>query len=377
MTRTQICLVSGQPIPNLIPLRMEEFRPDRVILLESGDMKAQAERLRRVIAEWGITVERRSIAPYDIEAARSTVREIVEQRRGDEVILNATGGTKIMAFAAFEVFRSGNRPIIYVDTQDRAVQVLSPSPRTLPFKSVIKVRTCLAAYGQNVFLDKTDPERVSAHKAVILEIVRNVGPFERAISVLNKYANPHRDTRSFPVTVAIRESDRDQTPELGRLLEMLDRAGIVEWAGGAITFPDLECVEFASGGWLEEYVFDVVNSLEPTNILMGVTVKWDQEGPKSPINEYDVVFTRDNRLYMIECKTKRFEGPDKVGTNDELIYKLESLRDSAGGLYGKAMLVSYRRLTDAQKGRLAANRLAYCDGSGLETLRERIGTWIR
>ncbi len=30
---------------------MEEFRPDRVVLLESGDMKVQSERPRRVITE--------------------------------------------------------------------------------------------------------------------------------------------------------------------------------------------------------------------------------------------------------------------------------------------------------------------------------------
>jgi hypothetical protein len=40
------------------------------------------------------------------------------------------------------------------------------------------------------------------------------------------------------------------------------------------------------------------------------------------------------------------------------------------------MLVSYKRLTDDQKNRLKANGLAYCDGSGLKDLRQRIEPWI-
>jgi hypothetical protein len=38
VTRVHICLVSGQPIPNLIPLKMEGLRPEKVILLVSPDM---------------------------------------------------------------------------------------------------------------------------------------------------------------------------------------------------------------------------------------------------------------------------------------------------------------------------------------------------
>jgi hypothetical protein len=63
MTRIHVCLVSAQPIPNLIPLRMEELRPEKVILLVTPDMKIQSERLEKVMKEWGIKIERLPIAP--------------------------------------------------------------------------------------------------------------------------------------------------------------------------------------------------------------------------------------------------------------------------------------------------------------------------
>jgi len=108
---------------------------------------------------------------------------------------------------------------------------------------------------------------------------------------------------------------------------------------------------------------------------MNVEVKWAR--PAESKNEYDILFTISNRLYIIECKTKRFSGKDVNHFGEDSIYKLDSLRDAAGGLYGKAMLVSYRRLTDDQKRRLKANRLEFCEGPSIKLLKERIKEWIQ
>ena len=57
--------------------------------------------------------------------------------------------------------------------------------------------------------------------------------------------------------------------------------------------------------------------------------------------------------------------------------KLDSLRDAAGGLFGKGLLVSYRKLTADQKKRLRANRLDYCDGPNLKNLNQKIREWLK
>ena len=144
-----------------------------------------------------------------------------------------------------------------------------------------------------------------------------------------------------------------------------------------VLYPPYHDVNFVSGGWLEEYVYSVVKKMSPDDIKMGVKVEWDQKGPEPPTNEYDVIFTMKNRLYIIECKTKRFEGEDREPTSADPIYKLDSLRDAAGGLFGKGMLVSYRKLTADQKKRLKVNRLDYCDGPNLKNLSQKIKEWIQ
>ncbi len=377
MNRIHICLVSGQPIPNLIPIRMEELRPEKVVLLVSPDMKAQAERLESVINDWGIKTEKEPIAPFDLNEAREACMTILAKYEKEDVILNATGGTKIMAFAAFEVFREMGRPIIYVDTQDKRIDVLSPEMQKMEFRSVMKVKQYLASYGQYIIAEKPSSEFTGDHRAVTDEIIGNIGNYEKGIAVLNKIASRYLHIRTFPFDAYITHDDLDEE-QFRSVVSLFSAQKILKFnKDNTITFSTLQNVEFASGGWLEEYAYRIASSLNPVDIKMGVKIRWDLKKTEIPDNEYDVIFTFSNRLYLIECKTKRFQGWDVDHAGEESIYKLDSLRDAAGGLYGKGMLVSYRGLSDAQKRRLEANRLEYCDGPNLKSLRERIKRWIQ
>jgi len=356
---------------------MEELRPEKVVLLVSPDMKAQAERLESVINDWGIKTEKEPIAPFDLNEAREACMTILAKYEKEDVILNATGGTKIMAFAAFEVFREMGRPIIYVDTQDKRIDVLSPEMQKMEFRSVMKVKQYLASYGQYIIAEKPSSEFTGDHRAVTDEIIGNIGNYEKGIAVLNKIASRYLHIRTFPFDAYITHDDLDEE-QFRSVVSLFSAQKILKFnKDNTITFSTLQNVEFASGGWLEEYAYRIASSLNPVDIKMGVKIRWDLKKTEIPDNEYDVIFTFSNRLYLIECKTKRFQGWDVDHAGEESIYKLDSLRDAAGGLYGKGMLVSYRGLSDAQKRRLEANRLEYCDGPNLKSLRERIKRWIQ
>lgn len=374
-TRIHVCLVSAQPIPNLIPLRMEELRPEKVILLVSPDMKVQAERLEKVIKGWAIKVEKVPIAAYVLESARKTCMHILSQNDNAEIILNATGGTKIMAFAAFEVFREWERKIIYVDTQNIRIDVLSPAISEIEFNSKMKIGPYLASYGQYIISETAHSEINPTYSAVSDKLIKNAGNLEKGLSILNRIASGYKDIRTFPFAANVGYDDlKDE--QFHDVIIIFSDSGILGFDGNAVTFPELSSVEFASGGWLEEYVYRTVSSLNPTDVKMNVKISWDIK-KRRPDNEYDVVFTLNNRLYLIECKTKRFQGKDVERAGEESIYKLDNLRDAAGGLFGKGMLVSYRRLTEAQKRRLRANRLEFCDVSDIKNLSERLKQWIK
>jgi len=376
MKQIHVCLVSDQPIPNLIPLKITGLSPEKVILLVSPDKKIQADRIEGVIKSWKIDTERHPISPFDLESGRDTCLDILTRIEDKEVILNVTGGTKIMALAAFEVFREMKRPILYIDTQNREIQRIHHTSEKLAFESVLKIKPYLASYGQKIFAEDTDEQRVSGHSSVISMFLRDINKYERAIGIMNKYAAPLRNVRTFPFEVEIDKHDLSK-PYFEDVLVLLQKQNVIKYKDNKIIFSHYHDVNFVSGGWLEEYVYSVVKKITPDDIKMGVRVEWDQKGPEPPTNEYDVIFTMKNRLYIIECKTKRFEGEDREPTSADPIYKLDSLRDAAGGLFGKGMLVSYRKLTADQKKRLKANRLDYCDGPNLKILSQKIREWTQ
>ncbi|MCX7965282.1 MAG: DUF1887 family CARF protein, partial [Syntrophorhabdaceae bacterium] len=171
MKRIHVCHVSAQPIPNLIPLRMAGLKPEKVMLFVNPDMKVQADRLEGVIKGWGIYVEKVSISAYDIESARETCKEILLTNNDYEIVLNATGETKVMLFAAFEVFREHGKKIIYVDTQDSRIQTLSPAYEYLNFQGILKVPTYLNAYGQFILQEKTRGDIINIHTTILKELI--------------------------------------------------------------------------------------------------------------------------------------------------------------------------------------------------------------
>ena len=117
---------------------------------------------------------------------------------------------------------------------------------------------------------------------------------------------------------------------------------------------------WCAGLWLEDHVYQQLDSLKKQpelqiqDLAESVEVvyanKTRSQSDKVD-NELDVIFLADNRLYVIECKTRVFSG--KTTNNaSEAIYKLATLKRELGGSQAKAMFISYypvekSRSTDA------------------------------
>ncbi len=373
MAIVHVCMVSEQTIPNLIPIRMSEFRPDLVFLLTTPAMKSQADRLEDVITSDGIQVKRLSVKPYDYISMHKVCEEIVSTS-ADILILNATGGTKIMALAAMDVFRSKGLTVLYVDTKNKTIHQLSPEFKPFKFKNVLDVTTYLKVYGQNVI--KSESTTLSNRfKILIYTLLKEAEMFKKAISDFNRVASRAAKSDRFPCVVKDIES-LTATSAHKKLLKLYEEYGLLKHHKRDIKINKKEYAEFMAGGWLEDYVFDVVKSLNPPDVLKNVKVEWDKKGARPPTNEYDVVFIWDNRLFLVECKTKRFMGKDIESNSSEPIYKLDSLKDSAGGLFGQGIFISYKGLTTEMKERLEAYGLKYCEKEDIINLREKLLEWI-
>jgi hypothetical protein len=99
--------------------------------------------------------------------------------------------------------------------------------------------------------------------------------------------------------------------------------------------------KYLTGGWLEEYVFNCVNSLLDKGIndtVIGIEIE-NTAGSK---NEFDVMFTKDNAIYFIECKSL---SPDNDLTQNSL-YKIGALQKEFGLRVKSFFVTTSRNIMD-------------------------------
>ena len=154
--KIHIALVSAQILPNLIPILME--RPDRVLLMVTPEMAARRldRRLEKLLKEQGIGVDLCLDVPdaglREIKAYADTLADrLIEEQADAEIVLNATGGTKLMSFGFVEAFRGIASHILYTDTAHRRIEYLPNAqaalPEPTPMDNVLDVPLYLAAQG--------------------------------------------------------------------------------------------------------------------------------------------------------------------------------------------------------------------------------------
>ena len=93
-------------------------------------------------------------------------------------------------------------------------------------------------------------------------------------------------------------------------------------------------------------------------------------------NEIDVACLAENRLYLVECKTRGWKGPDAGAVGADALYRLDTLSDLLGGLQARAMLLSYRNLPQAVLRRASDLGIRVCAGPGLRNLPAVLTAWL-
>ena len=146
---THVILISAQAVPNITPLLDEQFKPKNVVMLVSPDMNQRADWLEAIIKTKGIKSQRWGISnAWDIEHIRDNVIDLLNQYEGKPMALNATGGTKPMSIAAYDVFRAFDLPIFYVHPDhDRVIWMHPPDRPSHDLADRIKLPEFFSAYG--------------------------------------------------------------------------------------------------------------------------------------------------------------------------------------------------------------------------------------
>ncbi len=364
-----VCLVSEQATPNFIPVLDARFRPHEVILIVSPQMRERARWLKEALRRRVERVTEHVIEDaWDIPRIHEALLDLVAQREGVDLALNVTGGTKPMAIAAQEVFHAAKLPIFYVHpARNEVMPLFSDEP---PFRIEERVRLAdyLAIHGfRELRLDQR--EYSEDHFLYAAEFVKEVRRFAGPLRTLNWLAGRAKGTLRMALA---RHSD---DPRLGELLDKLERYGIARMEKRVLIFPDEAARSFANGGWLELHIARVIDECAGELGVQDCARSLEVESGGGAPNELDIAFLAHNRLFLIECKTKRLDGLETEGPGAESLYKLDSLT-ALGGLNTRGMLVSYQPIERWDRQRAADLGIRIIEGEQLRNMADHLRKWV-
>jgi len=384
MTRfdTHLCLVSAQATPNLLPVLDDDWRPGKVVLAISPQMKSAAQALAQVIRGKGngVAVELMELPDaYDYVALQEAFLAWLVAHKDESTALNVTGGTKLMAVAAQEAFRSDDRPVLYVSVESDEVIVIGEGARSRPLRARLKVRDLLESHG--FAIEQQQQPAVSRDvRDLCARVIDRVASSGRALGQLNRLAE--QANRAPGLSVRMSDTLFDSR-SLADMVALFEDAGQLRTDGPTLRFPNETARSFVNGGWLEQHVFNAVQDLRGqddriTDVVMNVKVIHPDGRTR---NEADVAFLFRNTLHLIECKTANLanEGTGGDDKATEAIYKMEALL-KLGGLRTRGMIVDYRGALSAHQPNLDRARAAGIEvisGAGLRDLKGRITrSWL-
>ena len=385
---THLCLVSAQATPNLLPVLDVDWRPKKVVLACSAQMKQNALSLRAVLQSKcpGLGVETLELPnAYDYTALSDTFLSYLADHADDNIALNVTGGTKLMAVAAQEVFRSAGKPVFYVNVETDDVLVIGEKAASQPLRAKLKVHEMLRAHGYSV--STQDRPQISRElRDLTARLIDHVASAGRALGTINALARTARDEPGLRVDLSPAQYD---SRSLADILVLFADAGLLRQSGQSLVFKNEEARFFVNGGWLESHVYEALQSLRAqheslSDVAMGVRVSFGGADPRSKArdkNEIDVAFLYRNTLHLIECKTANLaqggKGDDSKAT--EALYKMESLL-KLGGLRTRGMVVDYRgqlSSSESDRQRAAEAGIAIVAGNQLKDLKGAISRlWL-
>ncbi|WP_298068396.1 DUF1887 family CARF protein [uncultured Mailhella sp.] len=375
-----ICLVSEQTLPNYLGTVMPDASPQTVHLVVTDRMKERANILEKALRERGMAVEHYPLASPRPNEMLAVLNAIREKTPSGSLAVNVTGGTKVMALAAVEWagIQDEHPFLFYVDTDSKKILQIGGKMDEFEMTVKLKVKELLKAGAGASLREKTGESLNKAKIDLLDRLLRSFLKHNSALKLFNDCAQKAK-VRQYPY------ADMPSSCPQGFMeaLDMAREAGKLSIASEKIIdYQSEENRSWCNGGWLEHFVKALLYRMQSDGIIddWGSNVKIPNEQKSlgkalSPNdkNELDAAFTVANRLFLIECKTA-----DLARNNafPDVIYKLDSLKKSLGGVLSRGMIVSVLepRHADIQRCEELGIKLVY--GTDVLKLEDKLKNWI-
>lgn len=371
-------IIDQDPIRLLTPLLDERTVSQHIVFIGDESQHDMYERLSTVLTKRDITVEFFEIPQaVNTSVIKQSVMKLAEElkSRGQEIKLNASCGLRHRLLSIYEVFRSYRWPIFVVEpNSDRLCWLYPSGQEDSQVQDRITIEDYLTVFGaRGEFSNYELPPQLDQKLYELGERwASNALELGPGLATLNYLATTCRKEQRLDVELTEKQQGYR---ELNMLLTDLVETQIATYDKGILTFVSEDARRFSNGEWLETLVNSTVKQIQetlPTIQDRSLNVQVYREiGDREVRNELDVAAVVNNKLHIIECKTKGMRDD-----GDDTLYKLESLRDLLGGLQARAMLVSFRPLRYNDITRAEDLGLALIGPDELKDLKTHLFKWF-
>ncbi|TWI68173.1 uncharacterized protein DUF1887 [Desulfobotulus alkaliphilus] len=345
-----ICVVTGQPLANLIPFL--HFKPDVVVLAASPKMAEKALHFERMLLRLHKTIcliTEKELPEHTLENIEYWTQECIDRIKtrfpDHSILFNATGGNKLMTLAmvhACEV--EGDIDVFYMDTDHERIEWILPRKRDAEkVPPILTLETCLRAQGKR--LERCSSKKESwqqnamKRKSLSRWLAKEASSLANVFGIINKTLMDGRNRNVSWSLNTIWELPA-RIPKTRQALEEMEKHGLIQICGN-LSFIMLQpdAGTYLTGGWIEEYVWHVLQDENLDEVLGGLEISDEVSRKEKVPNELDVAAIHRNRLLLIECKTAHL---NRVKEFNAVLYKLDSTGKETGGIFGQKWLIMAR-----------------------------------
>jgi len=349
MSHIHVCLVSEQTIPNI--LGIYHLEPHKVVFCSTEKMENQkrTDAIVNTLKLYGLdysSSDRHEMVLVDqdcLEDCEEKLSEVANRYSSNDIVVNLTCGTKIMVLGAYNVFKGIAKRIIYTPIPKNEFITVFPKDNSckspVSYDLKLSVQAYVTAYGVSVEnTNKIDQLKSNAsfNREVCKWMIQNYNAIEDILYEFFKMLGGHRNDREFRLKMDYSFKNAE-----GR--EFLKRLGMPTKNNKIEKTISRNMIRFLTGDWLSDYCYNEIADLAVDDCVTEIELI----SPEGVNNEFDVMFTKDNALYIVECKSLS----SKEEKYQDFLYKISALQQDFG-LRVRGFMISTTRDILAQDGNL-------------------------
>lgn len=371
-----LCMATGQNAVNILPLESDNIRPTLVCVGITAGMRQQGLDLITQLKSSGYKTEMLELQDENsLQVLTQDFEAWLEAHIDDEILVNLTGGNKLMALAAYQVFSGYGFRCFYQIYQTNQLVWLDDESRESNIGHKISLERYLAQY-QFRLTDKQLVQQVPDQHQLYSELLMDYlkRNFERGCQLVSKLNGMAAQQVDPSKRTAIRQQLGQE--DIAFIEHLAHETGLFKLAADGLRFANLADQAIVAGGWLEVLVGQTLKTQVKSRDL-SLNVVFEKSTARvgaASKNEMDVMAMIGATLHLVECKTINWDSKNAKTKPEDSIYKLAALSD-IGGLNTRALFVSLYDVNPAVKTRAAENGIELICGRELLGLAAHLKCW--